>query len=306
MHLLDNFLLRVRCSCVLGMQLTLLLFDLMTELFEELVVLEDESLLLSGVLLEALALALVEFVESLGTGPLLIGLVLRLSQFVLQVFGGLPHVTLSRLHLALVDLRLLGAFLFGNRLSLVDLPDELFFLEGQLLALKLDHLELLFVFAGELRELDLPLAEGIRLQLVLLVDSHQLLQLALLSRHVRHHTPRLAHQLDVLLLCLVQSEFLVLFTLDNLAQLHIQGLEAVPLLRLELLSQVLVERVLLLEQGDLFSHLFRFKIVSSLVLFELGEHLTGLSKLGLQELVCLEEFVTFAARQLQVSLDLVK
>jgi len=99
----------------------------------------------------------------------------------------------------------------------VDLAHELLLFESQFLALKLDHLQFFAVLAGQLGELDFPLSESIGLQLVLLVDGHQLFQFSLLPSHVRHHAPRLAHQLNVVLLRLVQSELLVFLPFDDLA-----------------------------------------------------------------------------------------
>ena len=135
------------------MQLPLLFLVLGPELFQELVILEDQPLLLPGVFLKALPLTLIELVQTFRLGSTLISLILRRGQLVFKVFNCLAHVSLPRLHLALIDLRLLRSFLFLHGLSFVDLSDELLFLQGQLLSFELDDLELLLVLATQLCEL---------------------------------------------------------------------------------------------------------------------------------------------------------
>ena len=65
------------------------------------------------------------------------------------------------------------------------LSNELFFFESKFLTFELDDFKFLLVLAGQLRELKFPVSEGIGLELVLLVDRHYLLELTLLSSHVR-------------------------------------------------------------------------------------------------------------------------
>ena len=159
LHLFDDLLLCIRSSRVLSVGLPLFILDFGTQLFNQLVILQDESFLLPVVFLKALSLALVQLVEFLCATSLLIGLILGGREFVFKVLDGLSHVALSRLHLALIDLSLFGNLLFLNALSLVDLSDELFFFKGKLLALKLDHFEFLFVLSAKLSELEFSLAE---------------------------------------------------------------------------------------------------------------------------------------------------
>ena len=98
-------------------------------------------------------MTLIELVQTFRLGSTLISLILRRRQLVFKVFNCLAHVSLPRLHLALIDLRLLRSFLFLHSLSLVNLSDELLFLQGQLLSFELDDLELLLVLATQLSEL---------------------------------------------------------------------------------------------------------------------------------------------------------
>ena len=135
------------------MQLPLLFLVLGPELLQELVILKDTPLLLPGVFLKALPLTLIELVQTFRLGSTLISLILRCGQLVFKVFDCLAHVSLPRLHLALIDLRLLSSFLFLHGFSFVDLSDELLFLQGQLLSFELDDLELLLVLATQLSEL---------------------------------------------------------------------------------------------------------------------------------------------------------
>ena len=135
------------------MQLPLLFLVLGPELLQELVILKDTPLLLPGVFLKALPLTLIELVQTFRLGSTLISLILRRGQLVFKVFDCLAHVSLPRLHLALIDLRLLRSFLFLHGFSFVDLSDELLFLQGQLLSFELDDLELLLVLATQLSEL---------------------------------------------------------------------------------------------------------------------------------------------------------
>ena len=88
-----------------------------------------DSLLLALVLLEALPLTGVHFLKFGGLGPEIFRLVLRLRQLVLQVLNGLPEVPLPRLQLALEEMGLLRAVLFGRCFRLVHLPHELLLLE---------------------------------------------------------------------------------------------------------------------------------------------------------------------------------
>ena len=122
------------------MQLPLLFLVLGPELLQELVILKDTPLLLPGVFLKALPLTLIELVQTFRLGSTLISLILRCGQLVFKVFDCLAHVSLPRLHLALIDLRLLRSFLFLHGFSFVDLSDELLFLQGQLLSFELDDL----------------------------------------------------------------------------------------------------------------------------------------------------------------------
>ena len=98
-------------------------------------------------------MTLIELVQTFRLGSTLISLILRRGQLVFQVFDCLAHVSLPRLHLALIDLRLLRSFLFLHGLSFVDLSDELLFLQGQLFSFELDDLKLLLVLATKLSEL---------------------------------------------------------------------------------------------------------------------------------------------------------
>ena len=98
-------------------------------------------------------MTLIELVQTFRLGSTLISLILRRGQLVFQVFDRFAHVSLSRLHLALIDLRLLRRFLFLHGLSFVDLSDELLFLQGQLFSFELDDLKLLLVLATKLSEL---------------------------------------------------------------------------------------------------------------------------------------------------------
>ena len=199
------------------------------------------------ILLKALSLTLIQFVEFVSTATLLICLVLRSGQLVLQVFDRLPHISLSSLHFALIDLRLFRSLLFLDAFSLVHLSNELFLLEGKLLSFKLDHLKLLFVLTTQLSELQFPLPELVRLQLELFVDRHDLLELALLARQISHQVAILTDQLSVLPFYLVQSDPLILLALTHFSQVGIKCLKTVTLFALKLFRQLLVELVLLLE-----------------------------------------------------------
>ena len=106
----------------------------------------------------------------------------------------------------------------------MDLADELLFFEGELFSLELDDLEFLFVFSRQVCELQLPLSEGIGLELVLLIDGHQLLEFSLLAGQVRHHAPSLAHKLPVFPFSLVQHDPLILLSFDDLSEVGIQTL----------------------------------------------------------------------------------
>ena len=199
------------------------------------------------ILLKALSLTLIQFVEFVSAATLLICLVLRSGQLVLQVFDRLPHISLSSLHFALIDLRLFCSLLLLDAFSLVHLSNELFLLEGKLLSFKLDHLKLLFVLTTQLSELQFPLPELVRLQLELFVDGHDLLELALLARQISHQVAILTDQLGVLPFYLVQSDPLILLALTHFSQVGIKCLKAVTLFALKLFRQLLVELVLLLE-----------------------------------------------------------
>jgi len=193
LELLDDFLLRVGSASILRVQLPLLVLYLRSQLLDQLVELQDQPLLLPLVFLQALSLALIQFLEPLRFTPRLVSLVLSLVQFVFEVFNSAAHVSLPGLHLAFVDLSLLGDFLLLRGLRLLDLPHELLFFEGELLALKFDHLELLLVLPRQLRELEFALPELRRLVLELLVYGHQLFKFALLASEVCHQASVLAH-----------------------------------------------------------------------------------------------------------------
>ena len=180
-------------------------------------------------------MTLIELVQTFRLGSTLISLILRRGQLVFQVFDCLAHVSLPRLHLALIDLRLLRRFLFLHGLSFVDLSDELLFLQGQLLSFELDDLEFLLVLAAQLSELEFALPELVRLQLIFFIYGHDLLQFALLSRKVRHQGPILADQGSVFSLCLVESDALVFLSLSQLSQVHIETFEVLALFVLQLL-----------------------------------------------------------------------
>ena len=199
------------------------------------------------ILLKALSLTLIQFIEFVSAATLLICLVLRSGQLVLQVFDRLPHISLSSLHFALIDLRLFRSLLFLDAFSLVHLSNELFLLEGKLLSFKLNHLKLLFVLTTQLSELQFPLPELVRLQLELLVDGHDLLELTLLARQISHQVAILTDQLSVLPFYLVQSDPLILLALTHFSQVGIKCLKTVTLFALKLFRQLLVELVLLLE-----------------------------------------------------------
>ena len=65
----------------------------------------------------------------------------------------------------------------------------------------------------------------------------------------------MGYKLSVFTLDLVQSDSLVFFTLTDLSKISSECLKAITLLALKLLSKLLVELVLLLEQLQLLSHL---------------------------------------------------
>ena len=180
-------------------------------------------------------MTLIELVQAFRLGSTLISLILRCGQLVFKVFDCLAHVSLPRLHLALIDLRLLRSFLFLHGLSFVDLSDKLLFLQGQLLSFELDDLKLLLVLATQLSELEFALPELVRLQLIFFIYGHDLFQLALLSREVRHQGPVLADQSCVFSLCLVESYALVFLSLSQLSQVHIESFEVLALFVLQLL-----------------------------------------------------------------------
>ena len=89
--------------------------------------------------------------------------------------------------------------------------------------------------------MELTLAECIGLELVLLIDGHNLLQLALLAGHVSQQTPVLGDQLAVFALNLVQTDALILLAFLNFSQVDTELLEIVALLRFQLLGQIFVE-----------------------------------------------------------------
>ena len=87
------------------------------------------------------------------------------------------------------------------------------------------------------------------MQLILFIDSHDLLELALLSGHIGHELPVLTDELLVLPLHLVKLDALILLALSDFSQVCAKMFQALAGLRFVLLGQVLVERVFLLEQG---------------------------------------------------------
>ena len=99
LQLLDDLLLGVGGPSVLRMQLSLLFLELASQLLKQLVVLEDQALFLARVLLKALSLALIKFVETLGLLPLFVAFILRSSELILQVLDRLALVSLPRLQL---------------------------------------------------------------------------------------------------------------------------------------------------------------------------------------------------------------
>ena len=111
LQLLDDLLLGVGGPGILRMQLSLLFLELTSQLLKQLVVLENKTLFLARVLLKALSLALIQFVETLSFLPLFIALILRSSELILQVLDRFALVSLPRLQLRLVDLQLLGRLL---------------------------------------------------------------------------------------------------------------------------------------------------------------------------------------------------
>ena len=129
--------------------------------------------------------------------------------------------------------------------------------------------------------MDLPVAERVGLELVLLIDRHDLLELSLLTSHIRQKRPVLADELGVFPFNLVQSDALVLFSLRDLPQVHRQAFKVITLLRLQLLRQVLVERVLFLEEGELLTHLLILEVVHAFALLHLRQNLRRLRHLSL-------------------------
>ena len=67
----------------MGVQLSFLLFDLPSQLLNQLVILEDQPLFLTLILLQTLPLALVKLVQSFCLAAILIRFVLSLREFVL-------------------------------------------------------------------------------------------------------------------------------------------------------------------------------------------------------------------------------
>lgn len=110
------------------MQLPLFLLDLASKLLNKLFKLKDKAFLPAPVLLKALPLALMDLVEALSLAAVLVRFILRLTKLVFKVFESASHITLPRLHLRLVDLRLLCHFLLLSCLRLLDLPHKLFLL----------------------------------------------------------------------------------------------------------------------------------------------------------------------------------
>ena len=116
----------------------------------------------------------------------------------------------------------------------------------------------------------------------------------------------MGYKLSVFTLDLVQSDSLVFFTLTDLSKISSECLKAITLLPLQLLSQLLVELILLLKQLELLSHLLVLKMVSAATLFDLGEQLGRLCELCLQECICLQELIALSHCKIKLTADLIE
>jgi hypothetical protein len=83
-------------------------------------------------------------------------------------------------------------------LSLLHLPDKLLFFQSKFFPFKLEQFQLLLVIPGQICKLLLSFLESKCLDLVLIIDLHDLLDVLLAPRKVSHEVPVLGHQLDVL------------------------------------------------------------------------------------------------------------
>lgn len=101
-------------------------------------------------------------------------------QLVLEIFHPTFHVSGASMQLLLIGHR--GLFDFGllGCLSLLHLANELLFLEGQFFSFKFEQLELLLVLSCKVSELGFSFLEGHCLELVLIVDLHDLFDVLLL------------------------------------------------------------------------------------------------------------------------------
>ena len=90
------------------------------------------------------------------------------------------------------------------------------------------------------------------------------------------------------------SQIRVLLTFRDFPQLGLQILKFISSVNLELLRSILVERVLLLEELHLLTHVLDLSVIASSRLFDLSEDLCILSQFQLQEVVCLDELITFS------------
>ena len=191
-------------------------------------------------------------------------------------------------------------------LSLLHLPDKLLFFQSKFFPFKLEQFQLLLVLPGQICKLLLSFLESKCLDLVLIIDLHDLLDVLLAPRKVSHKVPVLDHQLDVLAFQVLDPRRLIFHFFFRFLQREAHAIELFALLEVKLLGKVFIEVVLLVEQKELLTHLLDLNCVSASSLLHRGEHLSHLGQLNLEEVVCPNQVIALSARLVQVSLDVVE
>ena len=93
--------------------------------------------------------------------------------------------------------------------------------------------------------------------------------------------PVLAQKLAIFPLKVLYSDPLVFLPLCKVTEVYVQIFKTFALLKLQLLCEILVERILFLEQCKLLPHFLEFDPICSAAFFNLPEELCVLGELGL-------------------------
>lgn len=145
------------------------------------------------------------------------------------------------------------ALLLLVRLVLLELSEELLFLECNAFSLELHLLQLFAVLTAKVGVLLLSVLELLSLHLELFVDGHDGLEVPLEPLQITNQHFVLLRELFVLAFKLLYFELEVLLDFCHLADIMVQCVELVVLSKLKVVAEVLVEVVLTLGDVELLA-----------------------------------------------------